>query len=122
MLQSPLYTAGPRPPRAPPLTVYCGRSTGDLSGRRTPYSMGVRGRVLGVAPLRPGAPVVVLAVGGEPEPGNVHAPVPVDVVSIQADVDSLLDASCVPMLVLVHEMHAVPVGVVTSSPIVLGYR
>ena len=45
------YTAGPRPPRAP--AVYCGRSTGDVSGRCTG----------------------------------------VDAVSIQADVDGLLDAS-----------------------------
>ena len=65
---------------------------------------------------------VVLADGGEPEPGDVDAAVPVDAVSIQADVDGLLDASCVPMLVLVHALHAVPVGVVTSSPGVLGYR
>ena len=82
----------------------------------------VRGRVLGVAPLRSGALVVVLADGGDPEPGDVDAAVPVDVVSIQADVDGLLDASCVPMLVLVHTLHAVPVGVVTSSPGVFGYR
>ena len=68
------------------------------------------------------APVVVLADGGEPEPGDVDAAVPVDVVSIQADVDGLLDASCVPMLVLVHALHAVPVGVVTSSPGVFGYK
>ena len=122
MLQSPLETAGPRPPRAPRLTVYCGRGTGDLSGRRMLRSTGVRGRVLGVAPLRSGAPVVVLADGGEPEPGDVNAAVPVDAVSIQADVDGLLDASCVPMLVLVHTLHAVLVGVVTSSPGVLGYR
>ena len=107
--------------RVPP-AVYCGRGTGDLSGRRTLHSTGVRGRVLGVAPLRSGAPVVVLADGGEPEPGDVDAAVPVDAVSIQADVDGLLDASCVPMLVLVHALHAVPVGVVTSSPGVLGYR
>ena len=120
MLESPLYIAGPRPPRAP--AVYCGRGTGARSGRRTLYSTGVRGRVLGAAPLRSGAPVVVLANGGEPEPGDVDATVPVDVVSIQADVDGLLDASCVPMLVLVHALHAVPIGVVTSSPGVLGYR
>ena len=102
--------------------VYCGRGTGDLSWRRTLHSRGVGGRVLGVAPLRSDAPVVVLADGGEPEPGDVDAAVPVDAVSIQADVDGLLDASCVPMLVLVHALHAVPVGVVTSSPGVLGYR
>ena len=107
--------------RVPP-AVYCGRGTGDLSGRRTLHFKGVRGRVLGAAPLRSGAPVVVLADGGEPEPGDVDAAVPVDVVSIQADVDDLLDVSCVPMLVLVHALHAVPVGVVTSSPGVLGYR
>ena len=63
MLESPLYIAGPRPPRAP--AVYCGRGTGALSGRRTLHSTGVRGRVLGAAPLRFGAPVVVLANGGD---------------------------------------------------------
>ena len=66
--------------------------------------------------------VVVLADGGEPEPGDVDAAVPVDVVPIQADVDGLHDASCVQMLVLVHALQAVPIGVVTSSPGVLGYR
>ena len=38
--------------RVPP-DVYCRRGTGALSGRRTLHSMGVRGRVLGAAPLRP---------------------------------------------------------------------
>ena len=47
-----------------------------------------------------------MADGGEPEPGDVDAAVPVDAVSIQADVDGLLDASCVPMLVLVHALYA----------------
>ena len=64
--------------------------------------------------------MIVLADGGEPEPGYVDAAVPVDVVPVEADVDSLLDSPGVPVPVLVHTLHAAQVGVVTSSPDVFG--
>ena len=65
---------------------------------------------------------VVLPDGREPETGDVDPVVPVDVVLLEADVDGLLDASGVPMLVLVQTLYTVPVGVVASSPDVFSYR
>ena len=95
---------------------------GDLSRRRTLHSTSAKGHSLGIfVQLRSGAAVIVLVDGGEPEPGYVDAAAPVDVVLVEADVDSLLDSSGVPVLVLVYRLHAIPVGVVTSSPGVFSY-
>ena len=100
---------------------------GHLSRHRALHSTGALGRVLGVAPLLPGGSIrgvaaVVLPDGREPETGDVDPVVPVHFVLLEVDVDSFLDASGVPMLVLVYTLHTVPVGVVASSPDVFSYR